>query len=283
MEEVEFQKKMLDVDKQLVKEKIPVNQRPLAAFLKYRNAYNGVLLDSRGPTDELIGEICEWYDQRYMDRMLVLINQGFMPIMFNGEVYLIRIPFGYGLRKINILDMIDDISPSILKDLKKSDLEKLEKSFNFGMKFYSNITDIIDGQVNQKLSNLTQNLLDRALDDLNIAISKMRMASIYDLQSCCFNAQQATEKILKAYLTHKNNYTAKEIKDKIGHDIYKSRDKIAETEIDIGSLKQDLKNVNYAMDIRYEDKDITPEIAIKAFNSSVEIGWYIIQKAFDAE
>lgn len=283
MGDLEFQQKMLDVDKQLIMEKIPVNQRPLAAFLKFCNGYNGVLLDANGPVNELLGEICEWYDQRYIDRMLAPINQGFMPIMLSGEVYLIRIPFGYGVRQIKILDMIDDISPSILNGLKKLDLERIEKAFTLGINFYSNITDIIDGKTNHKLSDLSQDLLDRALDDLNTAIAKMRMASVYDLQSCCFNAQQASEKILKVYLTHKNHYTEIDIRNEIGHHIYKARDQIAQTESDIDILKQDFGNVNYGMDVRYKSKDITPEIAIKAFNSSVKIGWYILQKAFDAE
>jgi len=295
VDEIIFLNRIEEINLELISEGVPVDKRALAAFEKFDPRYEGIIIgnglqylkDTQGEYEaiNLLEKIQNWYKSRYGEKFYSHLDVGAMPIIIQGEIYFLRIPFVYGRNcHINVAQLIDGITESMLNSMKKDDWEKALNIFQLGFNFFYGIGEIMDGLHHPEPTGLAKDLLERALHNIESALAVMKVAPVDKLQNCCFEAQQATEKFMKFYLVYKvGGFTEEDLIKKFNHKMStRIFGEIKKTLPEIEQLEEDILNVDYKMEVRYKTLNGIDYIRIvESFYSAVKISLFLIQKAFD--
>lgn len=282
MDKSGFLGKMQVVDEELAKKQVPIHARAFNAFRIIAPNYNGPLLghgidrvafkEYEGPN--LLEKISDWYNQVYGVRVYAPSDRGKVPVILKQEIYLIRIPLVYGYPKIDILPLINGLTPAMARRLTNTEIEKIQQSFIEGYSLVYEFEDLFSqlGAEERNGSKRKANpFLDSAIRDKDTAADCLEGA--VDTNSAVFHSQQLAEKMLKAVLYHSANMTEEAIRKKYNHrmlDIYKDVCVYASHAAQVDSEARNI--AQYKMDIRYTSSVIGKEEAVSAYWSGLRIG-----------
>jgi len=288
--EVEFKVLMEKIDKKLRREEIPMVNRPLHAIGKISEKYSVDLKVSppnRSPKpgvyygDDLVIRIMNWYDKRYNNNLESEFYIGKIIVEIKDDPWLMKIPLLYGklnfifspLKKTfrnndntdtyNILDSIVNLTDELKNSLNQNDCKNIFKTFLLGWEFYTKITII---------ENIK--LVQEALHDFDAAVFHL-INRPKALGLSKWSSLQAVEKLFKAWLketagefpwTHELKELVRLSKEQGLKDIPNSL----------------IEEVSCKPGIRYGEKNISIQDALKAHNSSLKIAVIILQ-SFEAK
>ena len=118
---VEFEAYLDEIDKRLAFREVKIQARPLMAMCEISKELNCTIVMG----DEFFNKLDSWYRQRYADRLLVSFDVGKMIVLIKKNPFLVRFPLAYGTVRVNPLEFIRDITPSLLHSLPKNELDDL--------------------------------------------------------------------------------------------------------------------------------------------------------------
>ena len=195
---------------------------------------------------------------------------------------MIKIPLIYGAPQIDVLRLVDKMTNHMVQSLNKEEIFLIYRVFELGANFFF----ALDWQINEsahdveeKITIQSRQLLNRGIEDIKTAISRIKNKPD-DLQDCCFHAQQAVEKFFKGYLTAFVSIEDKVLKE-IGHNFKKLIKKASKTLPGILDMRDDIEKVDFPMDIRYQYLNITIEKAIESIYSCIRICYFILQAIYN--
>jgi hypothetical protein len=281
--EDEFQKLMAEVDAEMVADGIPVHGRQIVAGSKVAKKLGiefpmgGFGLVSRPPMEgvysgyELALRILKWVEELYGEKLKIDFDMGVLTIQIFGDFYMMRLPMGYGTvavvidpvtmgakgnpGRINILDLIVDLTPTLASRLTSKDFDVIGALFRLGMKVFDNINtysaDELLSKAHSDLKASTFHLLHRPPE---AGLSKW--ASL-----------QAVEKILKAFIAQRGGCYPTGGK---GHELEHLAE-IAEKQ-GLPSLERiHLKKVQCQAGVRYGNVGATSKDALDAQHAALRI------------
>jgi len=287
--EQEFLLLMEEIDREMVLENIPITARPFKAISKIALRYDAIffpLPPNRPPKNncfdalEISIRIHDWMKQRYGQRLNIDGCIGRVVIPLRGALYSINCPIVYGTVKFvcephtfgqkreligikeapvcNILDSIENITPSLAQSINAEEAIKITIAFIVGMGAYTALDSIKDivyvreviGDFHASVSHLITHKSQPGLS---------KWASL-----------QAVEKLYKAYISQKGEDV------KRTHSLQKLCDQA--TNIGLPSLpKQYINDVQCSAGVRYGEISVSVEDALKAHLVSLEICEFVAQ------
>jgi hypothetical protein len=283
VEKSEFLAKIEDIDRELQKETLPIQGRPLQAFLRLAPDYDQPILgygidpaeypEFVGPN--LFQKICDWYQERYGDRVCVPESFPRVPILLRGQVYLIRIPVAYGRPEIDILLLVEGLTQCMINSLDEREILAIGNAFKEGFAVVYELDDMrfhLDPKDPSALPDPAIRILEQAITDRDTAVNSLD--NRLDTNVACFHAQQHSEKMLKGFLLAKNVHTEEELrKPPFGHKLetvfqacLKRSGAFADATPDIGLIS------GIPMDVRYTMRTVAPSVAVEAIWAALRIG-----------
>lgn len=282
MNKVEFQEKMQLIDEELVEKEVPIHARAFHAFPIAAPNYNGPLLgygidcsaygEYEGPN--LLDKINNWYEQIYGERIYAPTDRGKVPIILKQEIYLIRIPLVYGSPKIEVLPLVNGLTPVMASHLTAEEIGEIQQSFIEGYSLVYEFEDLfsqLDAEERNNAKRKDNPFLDSAIRDKDTAADCLE-ASL-DTNGAVFHSQQLAEKMLKAVLSYLANMSEDDIRKKYNHritDIYKDVCAHANEAFHLSSEVNQI--AQYKMDIRYTSNRISKSDAVNAYWAGLRIG-----------
>jgi len=273
---------MPTIDMELADKGVPIHARAFHAFLLLTPTYNGPLLgygidrsvfnEYEGPN--LLEKTNAWYKAHYGDRFNAPTDRGKVAVLLRQEIYLIRIPLVYGSPEIQILPLVNGLTPQMARSLSKNELDEIQRCFveGYGLTYeFEDLMSQMDAEARNGSKRKDSPFLSSALRDKDTASDCLEGA--VDTNGAVFHSQQLAEKMLKAVMLHTAGLSEEDIRKKYNHripDVYKdvASSNTAPTEVD-SAIKQ---IAQYKMDIRYTSDHIPKVEAVEAFWSGLRVG-----------
>jgi hypothetical protein len=272
-----FKEKMLSIDAELARKKVPVHERAFQAFSIAAPDYKGPLMsygldrsafgEYEGPN--LLEKINAWYRQKYGKRAFAARDLGKVPIIVKEELCLVRIPLIDEPSEINILPLISGLTPAMAYRLTPDELEGIRNQFIEGfslLKKFEDLFSFVETNGSEKKSNP---FLDSAMEGKDDAVDCLE--GPFDTNEAVFHSRQLAEKMLKAALFHLSGKSEEEIrsfKNRI-MDIYNEVGRYSNFPAEIISEINYLSQFN---NLRDSDNFISNSDTVKAFWSGLRIG-----------
>ncbi len=274
---------MQEVDSEMIAEEVPVTARQLVACGKVAKKLGitlpmgGFGFTPREPREgiysgyDLALRIKSWFSNLYGSKLKVDFDIGVLAIEVSGDIYKMRLPTVYGRvgvvidpttmgmkggsARINILDLIVDLTPSLASRLTEKAFDEIGELFTLGMHVFGNFHthrgDELLAKAHADFKASTFHLLHRPPE---LGLSKW--ASL-----------QAVEKTLKALIARRGGKYPKGSK---GHDL-DGLSKIFE-EFELPPIdKLLLEKVQCQAGVRYENAGLTVKESIDAQHAALRI------------
>lgn len=214
---------MESVDEGMRQEGVPVTARALKGWLKVASRFDLRLrfpAPKREPHEgcytghDLTIRIFRWFDNRYGERQGIDLTWK-MAVLIRGDAYRLTIPVVFGranlicsakhygitepnkvatggeLPTLNVLDLIEGLTEEYAKSLKHEELGALFNAFGLGFSAMNSIEAVFKST-----------LVKEAIGDVEASVSNVfSNPPQYGLSK--WASLQATEKLIKAYITHK--------------------------------------------------------------------------------
>lgn len=259
----EFHSFMLGVNEELQLMKAPIGQRPLQAIsLICRRGEFALALD-----EPLAKRIDSWFKTEYADGLSVDLSLGYGPVLLHGDLYRMQVPllmFGGQIvcvpgspspgrvPIVNVLDLIEKLSPSRRMSLLNEDCAGLRRTFLSRMDSYSTIMHV-----------LNESGFETAMGDLEAAVATL-FGRKPQLGLSRWSCLQAAEKFIKAWLSKKG------VRYQHIHDVSKLV-KLAEP-TGLGTVDAaDIVDVQCHAGIRYDDSACHPSECVAAYDAALRI------------
>jgi hypothetical protein len=283
VEKSEFLTKMEEADRDFQKEGAPIPGRAFQAFVRLAPDYDQPILgygvdpiqypEFEGPN--LFKRICDWYQERYGDRVCIPESFPRVPVLLRGQVYLIRIPVVYGNPEVKILPLVEGLTQGMIDSLDEHEIHGVINAFKEGFALVYELDDMrfhLDPTNPSALPDPAVRILKQAIADRDTAVNSLDKR--LDTNVACFHAQQHAEKMLKGFLLARNLYTEEQLrKTPFGHNLenvfeacLKASGAFADSTGDIGLLRFIPMNVRYTM------LPVEPSIAVQTIWSALRIG-----------
>lgn len=292
VDEKEFLTKIEQIDEYLGIFNISVYSRPLIAFWEFNTGYEGVLwgTDSesikqmQNPYEgvNLLEKIEEWYIHRYGEERNFRQDIGIIPVLIRNEVYSIRIPKIYSNCNIDVLKLIERITEDMVANLRDEEIDKILIVYELGANFFYAIDFQIMETAEENeiyITRQSMELIKRGVEDIRTSIYKI-IRKPGDYQDCCFHSQQAVEKFLKGYLCAFKTIDEREFKKIYGHNTKSLFEKMMGTNPLLKDLGQEITKIDYSMDVRYKDLNISIAKAMDSIYSCIMICYFILKSIY---
>ncbi|MFA5903591.1 MAG: HEPN domain-containing protein [Desulfobacula sp.] len=282
MDRIEFIDRMPSIDRKLADKGVPIHARTFHAFPLLAPTYEGPLLgygidknfhgDYEGPN--LLEKINTWYAQQYGDRFNAPTDRGKVPVLLRQEIYLIRVPLVYGSPEIQILPLVNGLTPAMAKSLSNDDLDEIQKRFveGYGLTYeFEDLLSQIDAEIKKGTPRRDNPFLSSALRDKDTASDCLEGA--IDTNGAVFHSQQLAEKMLKAVIFNSTGMSEEDVRKKYNHripDIFKD---VSSNNAEAAQVSSAIGEIAiYKMDIRYTSNHIPKNEAIDAFWAGLRVG-----------
>lgn len=197
--EQEFQVLMESVDEELRQEGLLIFQRPMNAWFNISSRFGLNLIyppfkqtvtEGSYIGDDLTIRIYKWYRDKYGDR-LNFDPTWKMAILIRGDAFRVRLPLIFGTPKINIFELIDDLTPTYKSNLKQEEIESIVRQFHIGQRAKNELDSLLDNP-----------LITPVKGDIDASVSHIfTTPPQYGLSK--WASLQATEKVIKAFIQEK--------------------------------------------------------------------------------
>lgn len=187
---------------------------------------------------------------------------------------MIRIPLVYGSPKIEILPLVNGLTPAMARSLSRGELDEIQRYFaeGYGLTYeFEDLRSQQDGQPRNCVPRGDNPFLPSALRDKATASDCLEGA--VDTNGAVFHSQQLAEKMLKAVIFSSVGLNEQDIRKKYSHrvsDVYKDVASSNTPPAEVVSAVQEI--AKYKMDIRYEPEHIAKSEAVGAFWSGLRVG-----------
>lgn len=282
MDRQEFLERILLIDKELADKGIPIHARAFHAFPLLAPDYNGPLLgygidqslykEYEGPN--LLERANAWYREQYGGRFNAPTDRAKVPVLIRQEIYLIRIPLVFGSPEIQILPLMNGLTPAMATSLSENELEEIQRRFIEGYRLTYEFEDL-KSQLNTDSRNgvgaRNNPFLLSGFRDKDTASDCLE--GTVDTNGAVFHSQQLAEKMLKAVIFHAGGISEEDIRKKYNHripDVYKDIVSGNPVPMEVTSAIQQISQ--YKMEIRYTSSHIPKNEAIEAFWSGLRVG-----------
>jgi HEPN domain-containing protein len=278
----EFHKRMSLIDKELAEKGVPIHARAFHAFPIFSPNYHGPILgygidstlykEYEGPN--LLDKINIWYKNIYGDRFNAPTDRGKVPILIKNEIYIIRIPLVYGSPKIEILPLINGLTPAMAKILSTDELNEIQKRFIEGYSLVYEFEDLmsqLDAEERKGIKRKENPFLSSALRDRDTAVDCLEGA--IDTNGAVFHSQQLTEKMLKAVMFYSKGMDEENIRKKYNHRILDIFNDICNFNSVSPEIRSEVQHIaQYKMEIRYMNEHIPKAEAVRSYWAGLRVG-----------
>jgi HEPN domain-containing protein len=274
--------KLQKIDEDLAGRKVRLLMRPFEAF-DVLSPGGGVLIapskedyydEFEGPN--LFRKISDWYEKRYGEEIYINPKIGEKPFRLRGHIYYFKYPVVYGTAEVNIFKCIQNITPELARSLSIQELDHLKKEFERGYGAYNSISTLDNPRY--FFEKDAKELIDRGLSDIHGCVSVLRETK--DSQLPVFIAQQAVEKLLKAFLVQSGRKNINEVKA-YSHRILDAFEECVKTDKRLESIRTYIDKLNLKdMSIRYVKTGHTEDDAIEAIDSMLQACSFIADTWF---
>src|SRR5690606_37337110 len=130
-------------------------------------------------------------------------DRGKVPVLLRNEIFLIRIPLAFGQPEIQILPLVNGLTPAMAKSLTASECEKIRICFEegFGLNYeFEDLSSQIEADARNGIVRKENPFFVSALGD-KITAADCLEGNI-DTNGAVFHSQQLAEKMLKAVALH---------------------------------------------------------------------------------
>jgi HEPN domain-containing protein len=293
MDRKEFLERMPLIDKELADERVPIHARSFHAFPMLAPNYNGPLLgygisrslykEYEGPN--LLERTNAWYKEQYGARFNAPTDRGKVPVLLRQEIYLIRIPLVYGSPEIQILPLVNGLTPAMATSLSNNELDEIQERFieGYGLTYeFEVLMSQLEAEERNGTKRKNNPFLSSALRDKETASDCLESA--VDTNGAVFHSQQLAEKMLKAVIFHAAEMSEEDIRKKYNHripDVYKDIVRSNAVPAQVTSAIQQISQ--YKMEIRYTSDLIPKDEAVEAFWSGLRVGGWCATRLFGYE
>lgn len=177
-----FAKYMESVDARLRDEGVDIPSRPIHAM----GLISGELKISFALGSEVERRINGWFEARYADRLKIDFTLGRMLVLVDGDVYVARFPVVFGTAKLNLLQVVEGVTPATLTALAPADVQCLVQLAKDGFEAFVALADLPPALLADGHSSITQ-----------------AMARPPNLGMSRWSSQQLVEKVLNAFVERK--------------------------------------------------------------------------------
>ncbi len=270
------------VDNELSEKGIPIHARAFHVFRILSPNYNGPVLgydidstfykEYEGPN--LFSKINDWYKDLYADRYNAPTDREKIPIIIKKEIYLIRIPLVYGSPRIEILPLINGLTPSMVKSLSTDELNEIQKMFIEGYSLIYEFEDLLsqlDAEERKGVKRKENPFLSSALRDRDTAVDCLEGA--IDTNGAVFHSQQLTEKMLKAVMFYSKGMDEETIRKKYNHRILDIFNDLCSFNSATPEISSEVQHIaQYKMEIRYMNEHIPKAEAVRSYWAGLRVG-----------
>ncbi|MEQ9625917.1 hypothetical protein [Coleofasciculus chthonoplastes] len=287
MNQEEFEKRMQEIDTELIKKGIPVEGRRLEALKLFcPNSSFSLSPDDKRFFGEfegsnLFNKIRIWYQDMYSKKTLSNFDTGRKPFKLRGEIYYINYPT-CGEYTIDVLNCVEDLTEKMKCSLNQIEQDQILQEFERGYHAFNAI---------RSLYNLLQYLHEEAKDFLlrGAVDIEASASNIIDLQNTIFHSHQAAEKFLKALWVELDYQKAIDEKNKrgkngcevCGHKLLNLYNKLPETQPKNEHIYKQVKYLHDLvpdMDIRYKIQGKTLDEVMRAVNSMLIVCKFVSEQ-----
>src|ERR1035437_4454137 len=102
MNDQEFHERILNIDRHLIEENVPIPNRPLAAISSDAKEYKCIVFIATPPNHKkspdkydkfnLGDTINEWFKNKYGERLVADLSMGCVGLLISGDVFKLKIP-----------------------------------------------------------------------------------------------------------------------------------------------------------------------------------------------
>jgi len=291
--EADFQKLMREIDSEMITEGVPVAARQLDACGKVAKRLGIVLpvggfgFASRAPREgvysghDLALRTKSWFFDLYGTKLKVDFDIGALAIEMFGDIFKMRIPLAYGKvaavvnpatmgecgsGRINILDLIVDLTPTLASRLTVKMLSEIGELFVLGMDAFGHIHnrrgDELLFKAESDFKASTFHLLHRPPE-----LGLSRWASL-----------QAVEKVFKSLIAQRGlSYP----KGHDGHNLMELSKIASGAGMEVIDIKA-LESVQCSPGVRYEGVGLTVVQAIEAQHAALRICRHVFEQFYSS-
>jgi HEPN domain-containing protein len=292
----DFEALMEEIDRNLQKQGIPIQNRDMRAMMEVSKKLGCDIIMTPTPSSSPIPEkytshtlsshIFDWYKKRYKNRMLTDFRLGYTVLMIRGDPWLLGMPLIFGeataicdrdIEKeypdlianwpgkpkqhllINILQCIEDFTPSLASSLSDKELSEILQYFVFSQKFFNMVESYCKNE----------EIVKAGLRDL-INSARNCVSNPADLGMARWNSLQAAEKFLKFYIEkNESKYT-------YTHDLSKLYSQASE--FGLSHIDEEiLDNVQCSADVRYKEPNQSIQDAVMTHQNALKICSHVIK------
>jgi hypothetical protein len=197
----EFDSLITKIDDELRKEDFQIFQRPLHAILRMTERFDIVFSPSYVKTeknttslfnDELSTEVDLWYENRYGEK-LKFDPSWKLAILIRGDVFRVRLPMVFGMPKLNLFELVDDLTYGLSKNLSKDEIQDINQIFHVAQKNRNELTSIFELP-----------LVSEIKGDFDAAVSHL-FTTPPQFGLSKWSSLQVSEKIIKSYISQKGS------------------------------------------------------------------------------
>ena len=282
MDRDEFLERMPLIDMELADKGVPIHARAFHAFPLLAPNYNGPLLgfgidrrhygEYEGPN--LLENTNTWYREQYGDRFNAPTDRGKVPVFLRQEIYLIRVPLVYGSPEIQILPLVNGLTPAMANSLSQDELDEIQRHFveGYGLTYeFEDLMSQLEAEARNSAPRKDDPFLASAVRDKDTAADCLEGG--VDTNGAVFHSQQLAEKMLKAVIFNSTGMSEEDIRKKYNHrilDVYRDVANHNPPSAEVASAIQKIST--YKMDIRYTTNHIPKSEAVAAFWSGLRVG-----------
>lgn len=178
-DEVLFNQLIEEVDSDMRKSGVAIPARSIEAICAISKRYRCAI----SWDDPLAKKINAWFQSRYGDLLKVSFDIGSTVVEIKGDLYVVSLPLILGTYRVNVLEWIKGVTPSLLQALSEAELNEIGSHIFEHYQAYSEI----------------KFLPNDCIPDFKIAVDQlMERPPQYGLSH--WASLQAVEKTLKAYI-----------------------------------------------------------------------------------
>jgi signal peptidase I len=291
MNQEEFDKRMQEIDTELIKKGIPVENRRLEALKLFcpNSSFSLSPLDKKffeefeGPN--LFDKIRIWYQDMYSKKTLSNFDIGRKSFKLRGEIYYINYPTVYGEYTIDVLNCVEDLTEKMKCSLNQVEQEQILQEFELGYHAFNAIRSL--AHFLEYLHEEAKGLVVNGVGDIKTSASNI---NDNDIQGTIFRSHQAAEKFLKALwveLDYHNAVVKKYDRGKdglkmCGHHLIRLYERLPKTQPKKNKIHKQViylhELVPPDMDIRYKIQGKSLDEAVQAVNSMLIVCKFVSEQ-----